>query len=81
MKKKKKEELPNKEDWILGDDGELAPEIVQRNRGNVNPVKEYLAARSFHNSEEGGCQGALAGSCSPDHADLLLVTHLKGDPL
>ena len=50
----------DEEDGLLGDDGQLAPQLLQPQVGDVDPVHGDGAPRQLHQSEQSHAQGGLA---------------------
>ena len=74
-------DIPREEDWILGDDGETRPQLVETQFGNVVPVDRDLATRSFHDAKEGQGEAALPRAGPPADAHLLPGADVHVDSL
>lgn len=54
--------LPNRSDEehrLLRNDGDLAPQVIQADLRNIDPVDDNGAASQLHQPEQGDTQGGL----------------------
>ena len=72
-------ETAGEEDGVLGDDGQLAAEVVQSQLGDVPSVNLDVPLGGLHQSEQRHGEGGLAGSRPAHDTDLLSSGHL-GQP-
>lgn len=59
---------------ILGNDRDRVTEILQSDRGDVDPVDEDLSSRRFDDPEQGQRRATLPGARTP--ADLSMSHHV-----
>lgn len=50
----------DEEHWLLGDDCQLAPQVVQTNLWDIDPVNDNGASRELHQSEQSYTQRGLS---------------------
>ncbi len=60
----------DEEDGVLGDDRDAGAEVSQPEAGNVQIVNMNRAVLRLHDPEEGGDEGTLPGTRSPNDSDL-----------
>lgn len=49
----------NEEYGLLGNDGQLAPQVIQANLCNIDPINDYRASTELHKPEQSYSQGGL----------------------
>ena len=65
----------------LGDQGQLGAQLVQGNLGQVMAIDDHPAPHGLHDAEEGAHQGGLAAPGAPHDADLLPGPDAQAQPL